>query len=205
MSTQQKRLDVICIGRIAVDLYGQQIGARLEDMSTFAKYLGGSSGNVAYGTAIQGLKSAMLARVGDEHNGRFLREELNRVGCNTDGLITDKQRLTGLVILGIKDEESFPLIFYRDNCADMGLVPDDIDEDFINASRAVAVTGTHLSHPQTRAAVLKALDIAKRNGLRTALDIDYRPVLWGLTSLGDGETRFIESQQVTRQLQEVLH
>ena len=205
MSTQQKRLDVICIGRIAVDLYGQQIGSRLEDMTSFNKYLGGSSGNVAYGTAIQGLKSAMLARVGDEHNGRFLREELQRVGCNTDGLITDKTRLTGLVILGIKDEETFPLIFYRDNCADMGLVPDDIEEAFITSSRAVAITGTHLSHPDTRAAVLKALDIARRNKLRTALDIDYRPVLWGLTSLGDGETRFIESGQVTRQLQEVLH
>lgn len=205
MTTQQKRLDVICIGRIAVDLYGQQIGARLEDETTFAKYLGGSSGNVAYGTAIQGLKSAMLARVGDEHMGRFLREELQRVGCDTQSLITDKTRLTGLVILGIKDQETFPLVFYRDNCADMGLVPDDIQEDYISSARAVAVTGTHLSHPDTRAAVLKALEIARKNGLRTALDIDYRPVLWGLTSLGDGETRFVESERVTRQLQEVLH
>jgi len=205
MTTQQKRLDVICIGRIAVDLYGQQIGARLEDETTFAKYLGGSSGNVAYGTAIQGLKSAMLARVGDEHMGRFLREELQRVGCDTQSLITDKTRLTGLVILGIKDQETFPLVFYRDNCADMGLVPDDIQEDYISSARAVAVTGTHLSHPDTRAAVLKALEIARKNGLRTALDIDYRPVLWGLTSLGDGETRFVESERVTQQLQEVLH
>lgn len=205
MSTQQKRLDVICIGRIAVDLYGQQIGARLEDTTSFAKYLGGSSGNVAYGTAIQGLKSAMLARVGDEHNGRFLREELQRVGCDTESLITDKTLLTGLVILGIKDEDTFPLIFYREKCADMGLTPEDIREEYIASSRALAITGTHLSHPDTRAAVLKALDIARRHGLRTALDIDYRPVLWGLTSLGDGETRFIESQDVTKQLQEVLH
>ncbi len=65
VSSEQKPLDVICLGRVAVDLYGQQIGSRLEDMTTFAKYLGGSSGNVAYGTAIQGLRSAMLARVGD--------------------------------------------------------------------------------------------------------------------------------------------
>ena len=53
--------------------------------------------------------------------------------------------------------------------------------------------------------MLKALEYARRHGLRTALDIDYRPVLWGLTSLGDGETRFIESGPVTSQLQEVLH
>ncbi|WP_174634901.1 bifunctional 5-dehydro-2-deoxygluconokinase/5-dehydro-2-deoxyphosphogluconate aldolase [Yersinia thracica] len=205
MGTQHKVLDVICIGRIAVDFYGQQIGSRLEDTSTFAKYLGGSSGNVAYGTAIQGLKSGMLARVGDEHMGRFLREELQRVGADTRFLITDKQRLTALVILGIKDQETFPLIFYRENCADMALTQDDIDESYIASSRALAITGTHLSHPNTRAAVLKALEYAHKHGLRTALDIDYRPVLWGLTSLGDGETRFIESENVTQQLQEVLH
>lgn len=102
MNAAVKRLDVICIGRVAVDLYAQQIGSRLEDVASFSKYLGGSSGNVAFGTAIQGLKSAMLARVGDEHNGRFLRETLNRAGVDTEYLITDKSRLTALVMLGIR-------------------------------------------------------------------------------------------------------
>lgn len=203
MSTE-KKFDVICMGRIAVDLYGQQIGSRLEDMGSFNKYLGGSSGNVAYGTARQGLKSSMLARVGDEHMGRFLREELIRVGCDTSHLITDKERLTALVILGIKDEDTFPLIFYRDNCADMAITHEDVSEDYIASARCLAITGTHLSHPQTREAVLTALKYARRHGVKTALDIDYRPVLWGLTSLGDGETRFIESYKVTEQLQEVL-
>ncbi|OEF25226.1 5-dehydro-2-deoxygluconokinase [Vibrio rumoiensis 1S-45] len=199
-----KQLDVICMGRIAVDLYGQQIGSRLEDMGSFNKYLGGSSGNVAYGTAVQGLKSSMLARVGDEHMGRFLREELNRVGCDTSNLITDQERLTALVLLGIKDEDTFPLIFYRENCADMAISPDDFTEEYIASARCLAITGTHLSHPKTREAVLTALKYARRNGVKTALDIDYRPVLWGLTSLGDGETRFIESGEVTNQLKEVL-
>lgn len=129
---KQKKLDVICMGRIAVDLYGQQIGSRLEDVSSFAKYLGGSSGNVAFGTAIQGLKSSMLARVGDEHMGRFLREELQRVGCDTSHLITDKDRLTALVILGIKDQDTFPLIFYRDNCADMAITPNDLRKNILH-------------------------------------------------------------------------
>ncbi len=69
MRQKDKKFDVICMGRVAVDFYGKQIGSRLEDMSSFSKYLGGSSGNVAYGTARQGLKSSMLARVGDEHMG----------------------------------------------------------------------------------------------------------------------------------------
>ncbi|OOF59216.1 bifunctional 5-dehydro-2-deoxygluconokinase/5-dehydro-2-deoxyphosphogluconate aldolase [Rodentibacter myodis] len=200
-----KTLDLICLGRVAVDLYAQQIGARLEDVSSFAKYLGGSSGNVAYGTAVQGIKSSMLARVGDEHMGRFLREELQRVGVDTSHLITDKTRLTALVILGIKDQDTFPLIFYRDNCADMAITEKDFDEDYIASAKALAITGTHLSHPNTRQAVLTALNYAGRNNTKRLLDIDYRPVLWGLTTLGDGETRFIDSQAVTQSLQEVLH
>lgn len=205
MNTTNKPLDVICLGRVAVDLYGQQIGARLEDETSFAKYLGGSSGNVAYGTAIQGLKSSMLARVGDEHMGRFLRQELQSVGVDTSHLITDKQRLTALVILGIKDQDTFPLIFYRDNCADMAITKDDFSEQYIASAKALAITGTHLSHPNTREAVLTALEYAGRNGVKRLLDIDYRPVLWGLTSLGDGETRYIDSEAVTASLQQVLH
>lgn len=205
MKTTEKTLDLICLGRVAVDLYAQQIGCRLEDVTSFAKYLGGSSGNVAYGTAVQGVKSSMLARVGDEHMGRFLREELQRVGVDTSHLITDKERLTGLVILGIKDQDTFPLIFYRENCADMAISAEDFDEAYIASAKALAITGTHLSHPKTRHAVLTALEYAGRNGTKRLLDIDYRPVLWGLTSLGDGETRFIDSEVVTKSLQEVLH
>lgn len=204
MREQEKSLDVICLGRVAVDLYSNNIGARLEDASTFSKYLGGSSGNVAYGSALQGLKSSMLARVGDEHMGRFVREELQSAGVDTSHLKTDRDRLTALVFLGIKDKDTFPLIFYRENCADMAIDKSDISEDYIASSRSLAITGTHLSNPKTRDAVLHALDIATRNGLKRILDIDYRPVLWGLTGIGDGETRYIESEAVTRGLQSVL-
>ena len=181
----EKQFDVICMGRVAVDLYSQQIGARLEDVSSFAKYLGGSSGNVAYGTARQGLRSSMLARVGDEHMGRFLREELNQVGCDTSHLITDKERLTALVLLGIKDRDTFPLIFYRDNCADMAITASDVDESYIASARCIAITGTHLSHPQTREAVLTALNYARRHGVRTVLDANGDALLEGVRGCPD--------------------
>ena len=200
-----KQLDVITIGRSSVDLYGAQVGGRLEDMSSFNKYIGGSPTNMATGTARLGLRSGLITRVGDEHMGRFVREELQRHGVDTTGVITDPERLTALVLLGIRDKEQFPLIFYRENCADMALCEDDIDPDFIASSRAVVATGTHLSNPQTEAAVLKALTLARQNGARTALDIDYRPNLWGLSGHGDGENRFIASDKVTEKLQSTLH
>jgi len=199
-----KTLDVITIGRASVDLYGAQVGGRLEDMGSFQKYIGGSPCNIAAGTARLGLKSALISRVGDEHMGRFIREQLGREGVDVRGVITDPERLTALVLLGIRDEDHFPLIFYRENCADMALCEDDIDEDLIASARAVVATGTHLSHPRTTAAVLKALDLARAHGAQTALDIDYRPNLWGLAGHGEGESRFVASAAVTAKLQATL-
>lgn len=200
-----KILDVITIGRSSVDLYGVQVGGRLEDMRSFDKYIGGSPTNIACGTARLGLRSAVITGVGDEHMGRFIREELEREGVDTRGVKTDPERLTALVLLGIRDQEQFPLIFYRENCADMGLTVDDIDPDYIRQARAVVATGTHLSHPQVEAATLKALEIARAEGMQTALDIDYRPNLWGVAGHGEGENRFVESATVTAKLQATLH
>ena len=198
-------LDLITIGRSSVDLYGAQIGGRLEDMGSFDKYIGGSPTNIACGTSRLGLRSAVITGVGDEHMGRFIIEQLQREGVETSGVKVDPDRLTALVLLGIRDEEQFPLIFYRENCADMGLCEDDIDPDYIRSARAVVATGTHLSNPQVEAATIKALHIARDAGMQTALDIDYRPNLWGVAGHGDGESRFVESDAVTQKLQTTLH
>src|SRR3546814_3192832 len=123
-----KAFDVITIGRAGVDLYGGQVGGRLEDMGSFEKYIGGSPTNIDCGSARLGLKTALISRVGNEHMGRFILEQLAREGVSTQGVKIDPERLTALVILGIRDDTQFPLIFYRENCADMALCEGDIDE-----------------------------------------------------------------------------
>ena len=79
-------LDVITIGRSSVDLYGQQIGAPLEDMASFSKAVGGCPTNIAIGTARLGLKSGLITRVGDEHMGRYIREQCAREGVDVAGV-----------------------------------------------------------------------------------------------------------------------
>jgi 5-dehydro-2-deoxygluconokinase len=201
VSTQ---LDLIAIGRVSVDLYGQQIGSRLEDVSTFAKAVGGCPANIAIGAARLGLRSALISRVGDEPMGRFVREQLAREGVETRGVLVDPQRLTSLVLLSVRDEETFPLIFYRENCADSALCEDDIDEGFVASARAVLITGTHFSMPKAAPAQRKAIDVAKAHGARVILDIDYRPNLWGIGGHGAGESRYARSARVTEILSSVL-
>ena len=113
--------DIVTIGRASVDLYGQQIGGRLEDMGSFAKSVGGCPANIAIGASRLGLKAGLITRVGDEHMGRFIREQLAREGVDTSHVRTDPERLTALVILGVRDDKTFPLIFYRENCADWAI------------------------------------------------------------------------------------
>ncbi len=195
--------DVVTIGRSSVDLYGQQIGGRLEDMASFAKSVGGSPTNTAIGASRLGLKAGLVTRVGDEHFGRFIREQLTREGVDTRGVKTDPERLTALAILGVQDDKRFPLIFYRHDCADMGLVEDDIDEHYIASAKAVCLSGTHFSTATTDAMNRKAIRAAKAAGRLVAFDVDYRPSLWGLAGLGAGEERYIRSDTVTAHLQTI--
>ncbi len=199
-----KAIDLIAIGRSSVDLYGEQIGGRLEDMGTFAKYVGGSPTNTAIAAARLGLKSGLLTRVGADHMGRFIREELLREGVDVRGVHTDPARLTALVVLGIRNRESFPLIFYRENCADMALCVQDLDAAYLASARAVLINGTHLSTPGVFAVSLSAAQQVKANGGRVIFDVDYRPVLWGLTAKDLGENRFVFSTAVTERLQAAL-
>jgi 5-dehydro-2-deoxygluconokinase len=204
MSAASHTLDVITLGRAAVDLYGEQIGGRLEDMSSFAKYLGGCPANIAVGAARLGLKVGILTRVGDDHMGRFVREALAAEGVDVRHVKADPARLTALVMLGIRDRETFPLIFYRENCADMAIDAADIDPGYVASARALVVTGTHFSTPKVDAASRAAMSAARAAGTKIVFDIDYRPVLWGLTRRGDGETRYIHSDRVSAHLQSIV-
>jgi 5-dehydro-2-deoxygluconokinase len=200
----EKTLDVITIGRSSVDLYGQQIGSRLEDITSFAKSVGGCPANISVGAARLGLKSALITRVGSEQMGRFIKEQLQREGVETKGIANDPKRLTALVLLAVEAEGVSPMIFVRTDCADMALDEGDIDEAFIASAGAIVVTGTHFSQPGPAAAQKKAIRIAKANGGRVVFDIDYRPNLWGLGGHEAGFDRYVKSDRVTAAYKEIL-
>ena len=173
-------------------------------MGSFAKYVGGSPTNTAIGLARLGLKSALITRVGADHMGRFITEQLEREGVDVSAVHADPERLTALVILGIRDREQFPLIFYRENCADMALDKSDIGEELVSSASAILVNGTHLSSVSVFEASLKAIELAKSSGGKVVFDVDFRPVLWNLTGKDLGENRYVASAEVSERLQSIL-
>ncbi len=194
-----KDIDLLCLGRAAVDLYAEQIGTTLEKASSFAKYVGGCPANIAIGTSRLSLKSAMLTSVGNEAMGRYVVETLREENVITD-YITTKEKLTGLAILGIDPPDHFPLLFYRQECADMAFSKEDLNPESFERARALLISGTHLSTSSTYEMTKHAIALAKENSCKVIFDLDYRPVLWGATGHGDGEDRKSASSFVAERM-----
>jgi 5-dehydro-2-deoxygluconokinase len=196
--------DLITMGRAIVDVYGDQVGARLEDVSSFSRYVGGCPANIAIGTARLGLNVGLITRVGDDQNGRYLRESLMREGVDTRCVRSDNGRLTAVAFLAIRDKETFPLLHYRENCADMAIAPDDSPDEYLASAQALLVSGSHLTTPTASHNVLTAVRRAKLLGTKVIFDIDYRPVFWGLVAKDIGESRFVNSEKATQASQQFL-
>lgn len=194
----KKDIDVISMGRVAVDLYAEQVHCHLSDVDSFKKYLGGSPGNISVATSRLGLKSALFSCVGKDAMGDFLKHTLQKEGVNTQLLYETDKHLTALVLLGINPPAHFPLMFYRHDCADMQLHPAQARHDLFKKAKIFQFSGTGISTAAMREATHEALKQAKDNNMMIVFDLDYRPVLWGLTSPGDGETRYIKSEEVSR-------
>jgi len=171
--------DLITIGRVGVDLYPLQDGVRLEEVSTFGKFLGGSPTNVAIAAARHGHETAVITRTGDDPFGRYVHNELSRLGVSdvyvqpVDGLHTP------VTFCEIFPPDDFPLYFYRAPIApDLVIESRDLDLDAIYRARIFWTTVTGLSQEPSRSAHFTALRARNRRN-HTVLDLDYRPMFWG--------------------------
>ena len=170
--------EVLTMGRTGVDLYPQQAGVHLEDVQTFAKYLGGSATNVAVAAARYQRRTAIITRTGDDPFGRFVHAALRGYGVD-DRYVTPVPWLpTPVTFCEIFPPDDFPLYFYRwPKAPDLEINPDELDLDAVRAAGVFWVTGTGLCTEPSRTATLAALEARGNRGI-TVLDLDYRPMFW---------------------------
>lgn len=170
--------DILAMGRSSIDLYSNDIGAPFAEITSFAAYVGGCPANISAGTRRLGLRSALLTAVGDDPVGDFVLRFLEREGVETNFIPRKPGHRTSAVLLGIEPPDRFPLVFYRDNCADVELTIDDVLAAPVAESRVLVITGTGLSREPSRSATLLAAERARQASSTVVLDIDYRPDLW---------------------------
>src|SRR5437763_11678201 len=178
MDTIARSYDVITMGRSSIDLYSNDIGVPFVEITNFAAYVGGCPTNISVGTRRLGLHSALLTAVGDDQVGNFILHFLRREGVETGFIPRKPGRRSSAVVLGIEPPDRFPLVYYRDNCADIALNIDDVLAAPIDTSRALLISGTGLSAEPSRSATLFAAERARTAGAEVVLDIDFRPDQW---------------------------
>ncbi len=168
--------DVITMGRISVDVYPQQVGVSLREVTSFGKFLGGSSTNVAVAAARYGRNVATITRTGADPFGEYLHDALQGFGVD-DRWVTPVPGLpTPVTFCEIFPPDDFPLYFYRyPKAPDLEIHPDELDYDAIRDAKVFWATVTGLSQEPSRSATLAALEASE--GI-TVLDLDYRPMFW---------------------------
>ncbi len=170
--------DVLAAGRSSIDLYANEIGAPFTEIKSFAAYVGGCPTNISVGTRRLGLRSAVLTAVGQDPVGDFILNFLEREGVVTSFIPRKAGRRTSAVLLGIEPPDKFPLVYYRDNCADIELTIDDVLAAPVAESRLLLVSGTGLSREPSRSATIFAAEQARVSGTSVFLDLDFRPDQW---------------------------
>jgi 5-dehydro-2-deoxygluconokinase len=174
----ERTYDTFHMGRSGMDLYSNDIGASFVDIRSFAAYVGGSPTNMSVGCRRLGLKSALLTAFGEDPVGDFVVHFLAEEGVDIRFSPRKPGRHTSAVVLGIEPPDKFPLVFYRDNCADIALSIDDVLAAPIAQSRVFEFAGTNLSREPSRSATLYAAEIARNAGTAVVLDLDFRANQW---------------------------
>jgi 5-dehydro-2-deoxygluconokinase len=173
-----KTYDSLHMGRSSIDLYSNDVGTPFSQISSFAAYVGGSPTNISVGGRRLGLKTALLTAVGDDPVGQFILDFLNEEGVETQFIPTKAENRTSAVVLGIEPPDKFPLVYYRDNCADINLTIDDVLNSPITDCKIFQFAGTNLSKEPSRSATMFAAEQAKKAGAKVVLDVDFRPDQW---------------------------
>ena len=174
-----KEFDLILLGRVAVDLNPVDYYCPLNESTTFKRYLGGSPANIAVGLARLGKKCGFFARVSDDQLGTFVTDYFDNEGIDTSHIKRCQNgEKIGLTFTEIKSETESSIVMYRNEAADLKLDVADIDEDYINRAKAILISGTALAESPSREAALKAVALAKKNGVPIIFDIDYRAYNW---------------------------
>lgn len=177
-SMQEMCYDLLAMGRSSIDLYSNDVGAPFHEITSFAAYVGGSPTNISVGVQRLGLKTALLTALGEDPVGDFILHFLRAEGVDTQFIPRKTDRRTSAVILGIEPPDRFPLVYYRDNCADNALSIEDVLAAPVTMAKAFEFAGTNLARESSRSATLFAAEQAKWAGVPVLFDLDFRPDQW---------------------------
>src|SRR5258707_13292989 len=171
-------LDVCVLGRVGYDLYAVEPGRPLAEVEHFSRHLGGSSANIAVGLSRLGRRVAILSSVGDDGLPDYLISFLDKEGVDARRVTRVAGYGTSLCLTEVSPPDRFPQVFYRYKPADSQVQVGEAELALVRSARMFVTNGTSLCASPSRESTTRALEAARAAGVRTVLDVDYRPSSW---------------------------
>jgi len=170
-----KNIDILCVGEVLVDFIGHQTGVLINNTRDYHRYLGGSPANVAMNSARLGLKSAMVATVGDDGFGEYIFKRLEEVGVNTTHIATIKNEPTSVIFVSKTDSTPDFIPFRK---ADYYIQENQISTALLSQTNIYHTTCFALSKNPAQTTILKTAEAAFNLGCKLSIDVNYAKKLW---------------------------
>ena len=173
-----RTFDSLHMGRSSIDLYSNDVGAPFAEIGSFAAYVGRSPTNISVGGARLGLKTALVTGLGEDPVGDFIAAFLEKEGVDFSYSPRKPGHRTSAVVLGIEPPDRFPLVYYRENCADIELTIDDVLASPVTDAKVFQFAGTNLSKEPSRSSTMFGAEFSQQVGTTVVFDLDFRPDQW---------------------------
>ncbi|WP_209400426.1 PfkB family carbohydrate kinase [Pseudozobellia sp. WGM2] len=169
------KIDILSVGEVLIDFIGHQQGVLINNTRDYHRYLGGSATNVAMNCARLGLRSSLVATVGNDGFGEYIIKRLDEAQIETDNICELEEASTSVIFVS-RSESTPDFIPYRqaDNC----IVDSQITKETLSNTRIYHTTCFALSKEPAQSTILKKAKEAFDLGCKLSIDVNYAKKLW---------------------------
>ncbi|MEG4033168.1 carbohydrate kinase [Microcoleus sp. w1-18aA5] len=173
---------VLCLGEVLFDCLADKPGVSLEEVESWTAYPGGAPANVACALVKLGTAAGFIGAVGGDELGNSLVQVLQEVGVDIAGLQRHPSAPTRQVYV-LRNEvgdRSFAGFgkFDTADFADTRLLAAQLPEVLFENAEYLVLGTLELAYPESREAIIRAIELAEQYDVKIILDINWRPVFW---------------------------
>lgn len=175
MNSQNRLYDLLAVGELLVDLIGHELADDLRQTRDFHRFQGGSPANLAANMARLGNRAALVACVGTDNLGVYLKDRVAEAGVETRFIATDPTAPTSVVVVS-RTRGTPDFIAYRE--ADCWIKPEHLPGELLKNAAVFHTTCFALSRQPAQDALVDAARRAAEAGCLVSIDANYAPAIW---------------------------
>ncbi len=190
--------DIVSLGELLIDF--TESGVSPAGQRLFEQNAGGAVANLVAAASQCSAKTALLAKVGADMHGRFLKQALVGAGVDTSGVIESEDVFTTLAFVALAANGERTFSFARKPGADTCYRADELPRELLQNTKIFHTGSLSLTAEPVRSATYEAIDIARKAGAVITYDPNYRASLWNGK---DEAVRFMRSLIATADIMKV--